>query len=80
MLLMGVSNLVADGLSMGVGDYLSSKAELDFAKKEAEREWWEMGNYQQGRNTVGLHCLLCGLCAMEAGLARPVTTLGPAPV
>uniref|UniRef100_A0A7S2BMM4 Uncharacterized protein n=1 Tax=Octactis speculum TaxID=3111310 RepID=A0A7S2BMM4_9STRA len=31
LLLMGVANLVADGISMGMGDYISEKAEEDFA-------------------------------------------------
>lgn len=31
LLLMGVANLIADGISMGMGDYLSEKAEEDFA-------------------------------------------------
>ena len=48
VLLMGFANLVADGLSMGFGDYLSSKAELEFAKTEKKREKWELENYPEG--------------------------------
>jgi len=45
---MGFANLVGDGLSMGLGDYLSSKAELDFVKSEKKREKWELENYPDG--------------------------------
>ena len=48
VLLMGFANLVADGLSMGFGDYLSSKAELSTAKTEKKREKWELENYPEG--------------------------------
>jgi VIT1/CCC1 family predicted Fe2+/Mn2+ transporter len=48
VLLMGFANLVADGLSMGFGDYLSSKAELEFVKTEKKREKWELENYPEG--------------------------------
>mmetsp|Transcript_10410 Transcript_10410/g.12647 ORF Transcript_10410/g.12647 Transcript_10410/m.12647 type:complete len:239 (-) Transcript_10410:7-723(-) len=33
---MGVANLVADSISMGMGDYLSEKAEQDFASLQME--------------------------------------------
>mmetsp|Transcript_13137 Transcript_13137/g.15910 ORF Transcript_13137/g.15910 Transcript_13137/m.15910 type:complete len:306 (-) Transcript_13137:727-1644(-) len=46
--LMGFANLLADGMSMGFGDYLSSKAELEYAKSETSREKWEMDNYLDG--------------------------------
>eukprot|EP01025_Chloroclados_australasicus_P011996 TRINITY_DN15440_c0_g1_i2.p1 TRINITY_DN15440_c0_g1~~TRINITY_DN15440_c0_g1_i2.p1 ORF type:complete len:324 (-),score=37.74 TRINITY_DN15440_c0_g1_i2:446-1417(-) len=48
VVIMGISNLIADALSMGLGDYLSSKAELDYVKQEYEREKWETDNYLQG--------------------------------
>jgi len=37
-ILMGFSNLIADALSMGLGDFLSSKAELEFELAESSRE------------------------------------------
>lgn len=40
VILMGFSNLFADGISMGFGDYVSSKAEIDFALREQRREQW----------------------------------------
>ena len=48
ILVLGFANLVADGLSMGVGDFLSEKAEHDFAESERSREKWEFDNYKEG--------------------------------
>lgn len=41
ILILGFANLIADGLAMGIGDYISSKSELDFASTERARELWE---------------------------------------
>eukprot|EP00486_Rosalina_sp_Unknown_P005667 CAMPEP_0201569504 /NCGR_PEP_ID=MMETSP0190_2-20130828/11214_1 /ASSEMBLY_ACC=CAM_ASM_000263 /TAXON_ID=37353 /ORGANISM="Rosalina sp." /LENGTH=324 /DNA_ID=CAMNT_0047991879 /DNA_START=98 /DNA_END=1072 /DNA_ORIENTATION=- len=48
VLVLGFSKLVGDGISMGMGDFLSEKAEIDFVKSELERETWEFENYPQG--------------------------------
>ena len=48
ILVLGFANLVADGLSMGVGDFLSEKAEIDFARSERDREMWEFESYMEG--------------------------------
>ncbi len=40
-LLMGFSNLIADAISMGLGDFLSSKAEKEYMITESKRELWE---------------------------------------
>ncbi|GMH93895.1 hypothetical protein TL16_g12750 [Triparma laevis f. inornata] len=48
IILMGVANLIADGISMGLGDYISSKAEADAVLAEYEREKWELENYPEG--------------------------------
>lgn len=37
VIVLGFSNLLADGLSMAVGDYLSSKSENEFITKEIEQ-------------------------------------------
>lgn len=44
MLVMGVSNMFGDGVSMAMGDYLSSRAEQDYIKGERLRETWEVEN------------------------------------
>ncbi len=48
VLILGFANLIADGLSMAVGDYLSTKAEIEYKQKERERETWEVENYPEG--------------------------------
>jgi hypothetical protein len=45
---LGFANLIGDALSMGVGDYLSERAEIDFAINEKRREEWEVENYIEG--------------------------------
>ncbi len=48
VLILGFANLIADGLSMAIGDYLSTKAEKEYAKAERKRESWEVENYPKG--------------------------------
>lgn len=48
VIIMGVASLLADGISMGMGDYLSSKAESDYTSEERKRELWECENYIEG--------------------------------
>ncbi len=40
ILILGFANALADGLSMGMGDALSTRAESDFILKEKKREEW----------------------------------------
>jgi VIT1/CCC1 family predicted Fe2+/Mn2+ transporter len=48
ILIIGIAHLVADGLSMGLGDMLSSQAEADLVNHERAREVWEFENYPEG--------------------------------
>jgi VIT1/CCC1 family predicted Fe2+/Mn2+ transporter len=48
VLILGFANLIADGISMGIGDYLSTKSEQEYQASEREREEWEFENYPQG--------------------------------
>jgi len=48
VLILGFSNIFADALSMGVGEYLSSVAHNDWVLTERNREAWEMDNYPGG--------------------------------
>jgi vacuolar iron transporter family protein len=50
-LIMGFANLIGDGISMAIGDYLSTKSEQEYQKKERERETWELENYPEGEKT-----------------------------
>ena len=48
VIVLGVSTLIADALSMGVGDAMSSKAEAEVAMRERDREKWELENFKEG--------------------------------
>ena len=40
VVLMGIANLVSDGISMGLGDFFSEKSENDYIMGEKKREAW----------------------------------------
>eukprot|EP01087_Luapelamoeba_hula_P010315 TRINITY_DN2728_c0_g1_i1.p1 TRINITY_DN2728_c0_g1~~TRINITY_DN2728_c0_g1_i1.p1 ORF type:complete len:281 (+),score=54.94 TRINITY_DN2728_c0_g1_i1:31-843(+) len=48
VIVMGFANLLADGMSMGIGDYLSERAEYSYNQAERAREEWETENYIEG--------------------------------
>lgn len=48
VLILGFANLIGDGLSMGVGSYLSTKSKREYEKSERDRELWEVENYPEG--------------------------------
>ena len=48
VLILGFANLIADGLSMAIGDYLSTKAEQHYHQAERRREQWEVEHYPEG--------------------------------
>ncbi len=48
VLILGFANLIADGLSMAIGDYLSTKAEQEYERAERRREEWEVEHYPEG--------------------------------
>jgi len=42
VLILGFANLLADGLSMGLGNYLGTKSQQEYAKKRRQNEEWEV--------------------------------------
>lgn len=44
ILIMGCANLIADGFSMAVGNYLGGRSQQKFWQAEKEREIWEVEN------------------------------------
>lgn len=41
VLILGFANLLADGLAMGLGNYLGTKSEVDYIRRERQTENWE---------------------------------------
>lgn len=44
VLILGFANLIADGISMGIGDYLGEKSENRFKQYQYAIEQWEVAN------------------------------------
>ncbi len=48
VIILGFANLFADGFSMAVGNYLSTKSRNEFIENERRRERWEVEHYPEG--------------------------------
>ena len=48
VLILGFANVFADGLSMAIGDFLSTRAENEYNNAERVREEWEVENLPEG--------------------------------
>ncbi len=48
LLILGFANLIADGISMAIGDFLSTRAEQEYNAAEKKREAWEVEVYPEG--------------------------------
>lgn len=48
LLILGFANLFADGLAMAIGNFMSTKSDIEFARRERERETWEIQHFPDG--------------------------------
>eukprot|EP01080_Neovahlkampfia_damariscottae_P001947 gene1947-1455_t len=48
VLIIGFAKLMSGAISMGIGDFMASKAELDLIAIERKRELWECENFLKG--------------------------------
>jgi vacuolar iron transporter family protein len=48
ILIMGAANLFADGFSMAIGSYLSTRSVQEYYQREKERESWEVDHFPDG--------------------------------
>ncbi len=48
ILLLGFAKVFADAISMAVGNYLSTKSEIEYIERERERELWEIEHVPEG--------------------------------
>ena len=44
ILILGFASLLADGVSMAIADYLGTQSELEYYKRQRDRESWEVDN------------------------------------
>ena len=44
IVILGFANLLADGFSMAIGNYLAIKTQNEFIQRERKREEWEIDN------------------------------------
>jgi hypothetical protein len=48
-LFQGIANVVGDALSMGLGEWIGERSEIEFTRAEFKREKWEMDNHPEGK-------------------------------
>lgn len=63
ILILGFSNIFADALSMGVGEYLSTTADNEYVISERRREQLELETYpeEEIRGMIGVFPQYCGV-------------------
>lgn len=47
VVILGLANLIADGFSMSVGNFFSTKAEMDAYERHRQVEYWEVDNLRE---------------------------------
>jgi vacuolar iron transporter family protein len=48
IIILGLANLLGDGISMALGAFISQKSEREYFDRESERESWEIEHYPDG--------------------------------
>ncbi|MBI2405583.1 VIT1/CCC1 transporter family protein [Candidatus Microgenomates bacterium] len=47
VVILGLANILADGISMGASNFLGGKSEQDFARSQREKESWEIDHLRE---------------------------------
>lgn len=47
IIILGLANILADGISMGASNFLGRKSEADFARAQQQKENWEIDNLRE---------------------------------
>lgn len=47
VIILGIANLLADGVSMGASNFLGKKSEIDFARGQRQKEAWEIDHLRE---------------------------------
>ena len=47
IIVLGLANLLGDGISMGLGNYLGKKSEREYQERQREKEGWEVDNFPE---------------------------------
>lgn len=73
VLVLGFANLVADVISMGFGDFVSSSTKRDMAAKDRAVTKWDVDNRCRHQLTKLLHKYqTLGISAMDASTVKPL--------
>jgi len=47
IIILGIANILADGVSMGASNFLGERSEQDYAKSQRQKEEWEIENLRE---------------------------------
>lgn len=77
VLVLGFANLVADGISMGFGDFVSTSTERDVAAKERSVTEWDVENRRRSQQeelvqryqALGMHAADAAMVLLMMGFS-----------
>ena len=49
IVILGLANLLADGVSMGASNFLGKRSEQDYSRSQRQKEDWEISCYKSWR-------------------------------